>query len=221
MTEPSDDRFEERLRAALRAEADDVRTSHDALERIRARTERRRLPWAGIAWLRPAVAVGVSALIAASVLLSTPQLREHVLPGSFVSAADSRTTGTEPTLSTDTSAPLGGPRAHPGNEPVPPAPRPSPEPTATGGPTESGEEEGAALSCVLPTTPAPRETPGADGADRTDPQACSPTNTPPGPGTPSPPPGEDTPGATTEPAPDTEAPSAPPSQESQQSASAS
>jgi len=90
MTEEFDD-FEKRLRAALHAAADDIPISHDALERIRARTERRSLfPWTGLAWFRPVVAVGAAVLIAGSVLLGTPQLRNQVLPGSFVSASDTQ-----------------------------------------------------------------------------------------------------------------------------------
>ncbi|MDS1271182.1 hypothetical protein RIF23_12840 [Lipingzhangella sp. LS1_29] len=82
MTEPLDENSEERLRAILRSEVDGVRTSGDALDRIRARTSTHRLAWLdnllGM-WLRPAVAVAVTVLLATSVMLSMPQLRGGLL----------------------------------------------------------------------------------------------------------------------------------------------
>src|SRR5690606_8429145 len=69
MTDPFDEGFEERLRAALRAEADSVEPSPEALATIRERTERRgRTGWLGLPWLRPALAVGAAAAIAGTVL---------------------------------------------------------------------------------------------------------------------------------------------------------
>ncbi|KUP95207.1 prolipoprotein diacylglyceryl transferase [Thermobifida cellulosilytica] len=142
MTEEFDD-FEERLRAALRAEADSIPISHDALERIRARTERRRLfPWSGLVWFRPVVAVCAAVLIAGSVLLGTPQIRDHVLPGSFVSASDSRqaedpppSLGQEPHDGDGAVAPPAGGVPF---QPVPPHSEASPSvPEATSSPEES------------------------------------------------------------------------------------
>src|SRR5690606_41386267 len=90
MTEEFDD-FEKRLRAALHAAADDIPISHDALERIRARTERRSLfPWTGLAWFRPVVAVVAAVLLAGPVLLGTPQVPNQVLPESLLSAPDTQ-----------------------------------------------------------------------------------------------------------------------------------
>lgn len=77
---PANDPFEEELRRLLKAEADEVPTSPEALNLIRERTERRGGPaWFGVPWLRPAVAVAGAALIAGSVIVSTPQVRDHVL----------------------------------------------------------------------------------------------------------------------------------------------
>ncbi|WP_190394536.1 prolipoprotein diacylglyceryl transferase [Nocardiopsis deserti] len=79
-TNPTNDPFEEQLRHLLKAEADTVTTSPEALNLIRERTERNRgSAWFGMPWLRPAVAVAGAALIAGSVVISSPQVRDHVL----------------------------------------------------------------------------------------------------------------------------------------------
>lgn len=79
MSEPFDEGTEERLRAILRAEADSVEPSPEALNAIRERTQSRRSPlWSGLPWLRPVVAVGAAAAIAGSVLMGTPQLRDQI-----------------------------------------------------------------------------------------------------------------------------------------------
>ncbi|WP_017625199.1 hypothetical protein [Nocardiopsis chromatogenes] len=79
MNEPFDEGTEERLRAILRAEADSVEPSPEALNAIRDRTQNRRSPlWSGLPWLRPVLAVGAAAAIAGSVLMGTPQLREQI-----------------------------------------------------------------------------------------------------------------------------------------------
>lgn len=79
-TNPTNDPFEEQLRHLLKAEADTVTTSPEALNLIRERTERSRgSAWFGMPWLRPAVAVAGAALIAGSVAISSPQVRDHVL----------------------------------------------------------------------------------------------------------------------------------------------
>ncbi|MBB4930314.1 hypothetical protein F4561_001134 [Lipingzhangella halophila] len=80
MSEPFDDRNEERLRSILRAEADSVDPSPEALNLIRARTERNRFAFS---WLRPLLAVGAAAAIAGSVLIGAPQVREQMLPNLF------------------------------------------------------------------------------------------------------------------------------------------
>ncbi|RNL86149.1 hypothetical protein [Halostreptopolyspora alba] len=92
MNEPSDDRTEERLRAVLRAEADSVKPSPEALNLIRARTERKRFAFS---WLRPLLAVGAAAAIAGSVVIGAPQVREQVLPELFPASGTERQTQSE------------------------------------------------------------------------------------------------------------------------------
>ncbi|MEY9213326.1 hypothetical protein NI17_001325 [Thermobifida halotolerans] len=173
MTEEFDD-FEERLRAALRAEADDIPVSHDALERIRARTERKRLfPWLGLVWFRPVVAVGAAALIAGSVLLGTPQIRDHVLPESFVSAADSQRA--EESAPSPVEDPVGeddGADAPAGGvPPVPEAVPPSPEPSVSD--SSPSSEESAPDSCASAAPEATdEEASPSEDEDRSAAQPC-------------------------------------------------
>ncbi|MGI5118457.1 hypothetical protein ACQEU5_02795 [Marinactinospora thermotolerans] len=150
MTDPFDDGFEQRLREALRAEADSVRPSPEALDLIRTRTAQRRLsPWAALTWLRPAAAVAAAALIGGSVLLGTPQIRDQVFSGGWDSASDSRGTphdgqGLSDTTSGTPSVPPDGPT--PGTEPVaprPPAPSPSPS-----GPDGDTDHRGPSVPCA-------------------------------------------------------------------------
>ncbi len=124
MSEPFDDRTEERLRAILRAEAGSVDPSPEALERIRARTERNRFAFP---WLRPLLAVGAAAAIAASVFVGAPQVREQVLQDLFPAS------GSEQSSQTD---PEGGQAAE--------EPEPSPEPTGPDGAEQPSDEDSPA-----------------------------------------------------------------------------
>ncbi|GLU46373.1 hypothetical protein [Nocardiopsis ansamitocini] len=164
MTEPFDDRFEERLRAVLHSEADATRTSHDALERIRSRTERNRFSWSGLVWLRPAVAVGATALIASSVLLGTPQIRERVLPESFVSASDSQQAELPPALQAQTSPgqPSHGAGPHPEAAPAAPSESLRPSPSSSPGTVEGP----MTLSGTCTPTPSPTPSTLQDRARR-------------------------------------------------------
>lgn len=79
-TDPTDTEFEAELRQLLKAEADQVSPSPEGLNLIRERIENNRgSAWLGLPWLRPAVAVAGAVLIAASVVMSTPQVRDQVL----------------------------------------------------------------------------------------------------------------------------------------------
>lgn len=79
-TDPTDAEFEAKLRQLLKAEADQVSPSPEGLNLIRERTENNRgSAWFGLPWLRPAVAVAGAVLIATSVIMSTPQVRDQVL----------------------------------------------------------------------------------------------------------------------------------------------
>lgn len=78
--DPNEPEFENRLRQILRAEADEVSPSAEGLNLIRERTERQRgSAWFGLPWLRPATAVAAAVLIVASVIMSSPQVRDQVL----------------------------------------------------------------------------------------------------------------------------------------------
>lgn len=82
MTSPHDneDEFEEQLRQLLKAETDSVQPSAEGLNLIRERTETgRAASWFGLPWLRPALAVAGAVMIAASVIMSSPQVRDQVL----------------------------------------------------------------------------------------------------------------------------------------------
>ncbi|PWV57938.1 hypothetical protein [Nocardiopsis sp. L17-MgMaSL7] len=83
MSSPNDrnePEFEDQLRQILRAEADEVTPSAEGLNLIRERTERQRgSSWFGLPWLRPVTAVAAAVLIVASVIMSSPQVREQVL----------------------------------------------------------------------------------------------------------------------------------------------
>lgn len=178
MTEPSDDALEERLRTILSAEADSVDPSPEALTQIRARTENNRFAaWFGAPWLRPALAVGAAALIAGSVLLGTPQLRDQVLPQSLTTAP-----------SEDGSADgNGGGHASDGVEPQKPSPedsQASKDDAATAAPEEEGSGDGAetAASCASSSAPEdPRQAAASSAEDEEsaesadDSPACSPT----------------------------------------------
>ena len=88
-TDPMNDAFEERLRQVLRSEADAVAPSPEALNLIRDRTDRNRgVSWFGLPWLRPVAAVAGAVMIAASVIMSSPQVRDQVLE--FVPAGADR-----------------------------------------------------------------------------------------------------------------------------------
>ena len=82
MTSPHDneDEFEAQLRQVLKAEADSVQPSAEGLNLIRGRTEKgRAASWFGLPWLRPALAVAGAVMITASVIMSSPQVRDQVL----------------------------------------------------------------------------------------------------------------------------------------------
>lgn len=78
--DPNEMEFEDRLRQALRASADEFTPSAEGLNLIRERTERRRgALWFGLPWLRPVAAVAGAVLIAGSVIMSNPQMRDQVM----------------------------------------------------------------------------------------------------------------------------------------------
>ncbi|WP_026120545.1 hypothetical protein [Nocardiopsis potens] len=153
MTDPFDEGIEERLRAALRAEAGSVEPSPEALAAIRERTERRRRTgWLGLPWLRPALAVGAAAAIAGTVLMGTPQFRDQLLPASFDSRAEQDQEGPRDLAvsereANDDTRPESD-RESPGAE----DPSGRGEEDRPGGAEDPAEEEsgGASIACVTP-----------------------------------------------------------------------
>lgn len=162
--DPAGEEFEDRLRAVLRAEADTAETSPEALNLIRERTERAgSTGWLSLPWLRPAAAVGAAMLIAASVLMSTPQVREQVMDispvgtdqsGQAPGGPEAEVAVTDPSMSATASSqerPQERPQesAEPESESSPRGPRdvqdcatPSGEPTAApGGSDSTGPDE--------------------------------------------------------------------------------
>lgn len=128
MSEPLDENSETRLRAALHAEVNDLRPSGEALERIRTRTSARRFAWldgALGAWLRPVAALAATVALAASVILSMPQLRDELLPAGDQQAAPPP----PPETSQETVAGEVTPQHEPETDPSPDEDEDSPTPT--------------------------------------------------------------------------------------------
>ncbi|MFD6952865.1 hypothetical protein A6A08_04405 [Nocardiopsis sp. TSRI0078] len=168
-TDPTNDPFEEQLRQLLKAEADTVTTSPEALNLIRERTERNRGSiWFGLPWLRPALAVAGATLIAASVIMSSPQVRDHVLE-IVPAGADREGTLTDQGRGDDVPVPEASTGSVDGAtqpEPAPPekptAP-PSPE-VEEADPTSEEAPETASTTCPRPVEkPSPTAAGGGDG----------------------------------------------------------
>lgn len=190
MTSPHDnhDEFEAQLRQLLKTEADSVQPSAEGLNLIRERTEKRAGSWLGLPWLRPAAAVGGAVLIAASVIMSSPQVRDQVLE--FVPAGAGREE-TPPVDSdgTDNSGEVAAPETstdsdngttQPENEETD---EPEPEPSPQESPTASEDEDVETASSCPPedgespgTEPAEGEdeSPGVRGTD----EDCEPSDEP-------------------------------------------
>ncbi|GHC96826.1 hypothetical protein GCM10007079_49760 [Nocardiopsis terrae] len=189
MSSPNDrneTEFEDQLRQILRAEADEVAPSGEGLHLIRERTERQRgAAWFRLPWLRPAAAVAAATLIAASVVIANPQVRDQVLE--IVPAGADRAgtppepsqedagSTTPPTPTTDSASGTSKPEKEPGQ---PAENSPSPEDEA------SAEEEGqeSTSSCPPEDEVAPTATDSESGDERdgkqTEDADCDPTGEP-------------------------------------------
>ncbi|MDT0327419.1 hypothetical protein [Nocardiopsis lambiniae] len=150
-TDPTNDEFDNRLRHVLKAEADAVTTSPEALNLIRERTARNRTGvWFGLPWLRPVLAVAGTVLIAASVVMSTPQVRDQVLD--MVPAGADRQ-GTPPEEDADGGVAAPVPSVEPEQEAAPPEQKPSPSPSEEpSGSAEEGEDDGPEATTACPST---------------------------------------------------------------------
>jgi len=140
MTSPYDneDEFEAQLRQLLKAEADSVQPSAEGLNIIRERTEKgRATSWLGLPWLRPALAVAGAVLVAASVIMSSPQVRDQVLD--IVPAGADRS-GAPPVDSDGTDSGGGAAAPDTSTDSDDGATQPEDEPAQTPEPTSSPEE---------------------------------------------------------------------------------
>lgn len=166
-TDPENDDFEARLRQVLRAEADTVAPSPEALDLIRGRTAGRGVgAWFGLPWLRPVLAVAGAVLIAASVVMSTPQVREQVLE--MVPAGADRQSTPPGQDGGDVAAPSLEDEATE-HAPRIPEPRPSPEPSDDPSePVEDEEEGGAGGPAVTAECPTPSPSAGVASKDDKD-----------------------------------------------------
>ncbi|WP_116244974.1 hypothetical protein [Nocardiopsis sp. FIRDI 009] len=159
MSSPSDnDEFENRLRSILRSEADACEPSPEGLNLIRERTERARGGWFGLPWLRPALAVAGAVLIAVSVVISNPEVRDQVLEivpagadreGTPPAAAPSEEDVASAEPVPDTGAGVAVPEPEPADDP-------SPTPTSSPGSSAPPEEATPTDECS-PTRPTPSE----------------------------------------------------------------
>ncbi|MBV2363058.1 hypothetical protein ACFPZ0_13280 [Streptomonospora nanhaiensis] len=196
MTERPDDAFEDRLRAILRAEADSVAPSPEALTAIRARTQRNSRFWALFtpSWLRPSLAVGAAALIAGSVLLGTPQVRDQILPQSLTSPAGEGGGGAERpggdpgdddlVESEPTDRPSAGDPPSEGSEPSTDAlaPEASADPATPYGPAQACPPDGSSTAPPVTPSGSPEEPDSAAPAPAECDEPADPAPEPGGPG---------------------------------------
>lgn len=165
MTLPPDEHGEI-LRRVLRAEADAVVPSPEGLEIIRARIERRGLR--GLFWLRAGAAAAGAVLVAGTIVMVVPDLRNMVI---VPAVPVDNITELPPDISSTTRPPSKLPPTKRSQPAVPPPPVTSVPPTET--------SETHAPSKKAPT-PTPTPTPCAKGSSQP-PQECAdgtPTPTP-------------------------------------------
>ncbi|MEU4831152.1 hypothetical protein [Streptosporangium sp. NPDC023615] len=130
----SPDEYGELLRRALSAEANSVVPSPDGLEIIRARIERRGIR--GLMWWRAGVSVAGAVLVASTVVMVVPEIRERVIP-SVDAGKKINFTESPPPDGSATSRPPAPPTPGPSNPaPLPIVSRPgtdtsAPEPTSS------------------------------------------------------------------------------------------
>ncbi|WP_182897519.1 hypothetical protein [Microbispora sp. H10830] len=173
MTFPPDDEYGELLRRALRAEADSVVPSPEGLEIIRGRIDQRGLRGLrNMLWWRVGAAAAGAVLVAGTVVMVVPGLRDQVAQSTGIAPA-----GDEREDERDTSSVTRPPNPAPSHPivivPVTPSPsrgRPAPSPThkvdATTRPSPSPSDP-----CVTPTPQ-----PGVIEPDGALPPTCSPTS---------------------------------------------
>jgi hypothetical protein len=182
-TDPTNPEFEEQLRQILKAEADSVAPSGEALQLIRDRTDRHRgSAWFGLPWLRPALAVAGAALIAASVLMSTPQVRDQVLE---IVPAGANREGTPPAEDHDDPAvAVPDPSTDSGADPTAPSGETAEEPASSPSHEEARPSDDDEDVSVTSTCPPPDDGSASAAEERTDSQSeddtdeCDPSDEP-------------------------------------------
>lgn len=191
MTSPHDneDEFEAQLRQLLEAEAESVQPSAEGLNLIREKTEKgRAASWFGLPWLRPALAVAGAVMIAASVIMTSPQVREQVLdivpagadrdntPPVDSDGTDNSDEAAAPAPSRDSDDGAIQPESNPAETPEP-APSPEERPTAS---KEEDYESTASCPPEDEGDPTSEPTQGTDegaGNGKTD-ENCEPSDKP-------------------------------------------
>ncbi|MGC5011473.1 hypothetical protein ACLQ2R_11975 [Streptosporangium sp. DT93] len=196
----SPDEYGELLRRALSAEANSVVPSPDGLEIIRARIERRGLRGLrGLMWWRAGISVAGAVLVASTVVMVVPEIRERVIPSVDAGKEINFTESTPPDGSA-TSRPPAPPSPGPSNPaPLPivtrsgadtPAPEPTSARSATASPRPSARPTAAtAKPRPTPTPPCPTTLEGEPVETEENPEWCEEaeaTSTPSRPATPSP-----------------------------------
>ncbi|MFI6326170.1 hypothetical protein ACIBG8_52225 [Nonomuraea sp. NPDC050556] len=160
------------LRRVLRAEADAVVPSPEGLEIIRARIDRRGVR--NLFWWRAGAAAASAVLVAGTIVMIVPELRENVVPTEILGHTES---ATPPPNKSSTSRPQTPKNTQRGQSPpvmvvtpdsTPPLPaetaestkKPAPTPTPTSTPCPTAAEEPATEDCPGETpTPTPSATP--------------------------------------------------------------
>lgn len=184
-TDPTNPEFEEQLRQILKAEADTVAPRGEALQLIRDRTDRHRdTSWFGLPWLRPALAVAGAGLIAASVVMSTPQVRDQVLD---IVPAGANREGTPPEEDLDGPGiaapdPTTDSDTAPAERPDDPAEEPAPSPTEEETDSDEDGGVGATATCAPTRDETPSSTADGEEESTTEPEEgqeeCDPTEEP-------------------------------------------
>ncbi|MEU4542931.1 hypothetical protein [Nonomuraea dietziae] len=180
------------LRRVLRAEADAVVPSPEGLEIIRARIERRGLR--GLFWLRAGAAAGGAILVAGTIVMVVPELRQRVMNVEFIDPVE-HTTKLPPDKSATSRPPTSPPPAERSRPAVPPpipnispsrqtsqthapgrkaTPTPSPTPCAS----ESTQPPEECSDSTATPTPTPSATP-SESADNPGNPGCVPDQCPP------------------------------------------
>ncbi|WP_157247988.1 hypothetical protein [Nonomuraea typhae] len=194
----SPDEYGDILRRVLRAEADAVVPSPDGLEIIRDRIERRGVR--GVFWWRIGAAAVSAVLVAGTVVMVVPSLRERVITPTQIQPMEDSTTQpdnsstkrplepSDPVKSQPAVVPPDPTPAQPEHQPTESAKstaKPSPSPTPTPTPCPSSPDAAELDDCPEPTatSPTPRTSESPSPTGSCPPEECPPDDSPPVPPT--------------------------------------